>query len=755
MQPIATVVQELLEAGRMTYDTLAEELGVSPSTVARWTKGESQPRPPLERRLREIAHNTYPTRESAVRQALDRALGQLREALHRRGRFSSRNEALDEICKLLFAHVMLASRGSPGVTSAGLGSTLGPAVALKTLVDDTIRSHLPASLSHEMSADDFELRLKPQEDQLARELVRCFEELSSTAPDLSVYHLSHLDLLNDVFGKFLAGSFVDEKELGQYLTPTEVVRFMVQLAVAEMREDELELLLDPDRCTESGVILDPSCGVGSFLAEIIRVLQARVVAKYGHDAGVAWLDRVVRGAVVGIDKSERMIRLALTNLAMFGAPAANIHMANALARTGSDGRVTGSYEGRARLILSNPPFGAEFTSTDIAQYRIATAWSHRVPTRVDSELLFIERYVDWLAPDGQCVVIVPDSVLTNRGLFENLRAGLATRIAILGIVSLPSVTFSAAGTSTKTSVLHFRKLAKDRPSDRRTLVAVCQDVGYTVATRASHRRKLGSGNGDLPKILEDFIERHQRGPGTRWVANLAQAHRWDAAFHASLPGGFQERIAGDAGAGLSLRTVAELVGDRADPRRWGTGTFRYIEISGVDLETCMVREKVIACAEAPSRARKRVRAGDVLVSTVRPERKAVGVVRADQDGCVCTTGFAVLRPSRIDSLTLAHLLKTDFVTAQLLRNMAGIAYPAIDEACLPDVLLPITMDALPAFRADAEDTLRREQEVTAARKAHAARLEATVVAWLEQAPATQDPTPPRSTQTTSHPRSRT
>ncbi len=60
--------------------------------------------------------------------------------------------------------------------------------------------------------------------------------------------------------------------------------------------------------------------------------------------------------------------------------------------------------------------------------------------------------------------------------------------------------------------------------------------------------------------------------------------------------------------------------------------------------TNMITAKSIPCDEAPSRARKLVAAGDVLISTVRPERKAIGVVPADLDGAVCSTGIAVLRP---------------------------------------------------------------------------------------------------------------
>ena len=72
----------------------------------------------------------------------------------------------------------------------------------------------------------------------------------------------------------------------------------------------------------------------------------------------------------------------------------------------------------------------------------------------------------------------------------------------------------------------------------------------------------------------------------------------------------------------------------------------------------------------------------------------MGVVCEKQAGAVCTTGFAVLRPRTIDPFVLAHLLKTEFVTAQILRNNIGIAYPAIEEACLLDLVLPVSADDL-------------------------------------------------------------
>ena len=119
------------------------------------------------------------------------------------------------------------------------------------------------------------------------------------------------------------------------------------------------------------------------------------------------------------------------------------------------------------------------------------------------------------------------------------------------------------------------------------------------------------------------------------------------------------------------------------------------------MRPCVIYSNRIETSVTPSRARKLVKSGDVLLSTVRPERGAVGVVGPHQDASVCSTGLAVLRPTGIDPLTLASLLKTEFVIIQLLRNNVGIAYPAIHESCLPSVLLPVRLADLPKLQRQA------------------------------------------------------
>ena len=221
---------------------------------------------------------------------------------------------------------------------------------------------------------------------------------------------------------------------------------MVSLGLGSLGESEIESLCSLNSAQDAGLILDPSCGVGSFLAETLRGLYTRAKSRLSPEDLSLWTAEALRHNIIGIDKSERMIRLAMTNLALFGVPAANLHLANSLLLSGSDGDLCESLAGRVSLILTNPPFGAEFSGRDLEGYQIANNWAASAPRTLNSEILFMERYLDWLAPGGVLVTIVPDNILTNRGMFNDLRNALSSSVELLSVVSLPTVTFAAAGT---------------------------------------------------------------------------------------------------------------------------------------------------------------------------------------------------------------------------------------------------------------------------------------------------------------------
>jgi type I restriction enzyme S subunit len=89
----------------------------------------------------------------------------------------------------------------------------------------------------------------------------------------------------------------------------------------------------------------------------------------------------------------------------------------------------------------------------------------------------------------------------------------------------------------------------------------------------------------------------------------------------------------------------------------------------------------IRFADAPSRARRVIKRGDILVSTVRPNLQGFAEFQPPDDGpYVCSTGFAVLRPKNgHDQQFFLHQLLSDFGASQFHAYVTGTNYPAISD----------------------------------------------------------------------------
>ena len=120
--------------------------------------------------------------------------------------------------------------------------------------------------------------------------------------------------------------------------------------------------------------------------------------------------------------------------------------------------------------------------------------------------------------------------------------------------------------------------------------------------------------------------------------------------------------------------------------------FNYIDIASVSqTEKQITDSSKLLGSEAPSRARQLVAAGDVLVSTVRPNLNAVAPVPDLYHGATASTGFAVLRPikERLEGRYLYHWVRTpDFVTL-MAKQATGQSYPAVSEKIVKESEIPL------------------------------------------------------------------
>jgi len=112
--------------------------------------------------------------------------------------------------------------------------------------------------------------------------------------------------------------------------------------------------------------------------------------------------------------------------------------------------------------------------------------------------------------------------------------------------------------------------------------------------------------------------------------------------------------------------------------------FLYLDISGVEGGTGRILQiKKYKGHEAPSRARRVMKTGDVLVSTVRPYLKSFTIVPQNLNNQICSTGFAVFTcPPNVDPSFLLHQFFSDFFIEQCLEKMRGAHYPAINSTKL-------------------------------------------------------------------------
>lgn len=108
-------------------------------------------------------------------------------------------------------------------------------------------------------------------------------------------------------------------------------------------------------------------------------------------------------------------------------------------------------------------------------------------------------------------------------------------------------------------------------------------------------------------------------------------------------------------------------------------SFYYIDISSASYGNLRLPPDKIQFRDAPSRARKFLRRGDVLMSSVRPNLKAFAQFDHTDEPAVASTGFAVLTAKDdVDPRFVLYSILSDNVSAQIESHVVGSNYPAIN-----------------------------------------------------------------------------
>lgn len=182
-----------------------------------------------------------------------------------------------------------------------------------------------------------------------------------------------------------------------------------------------------------------------------------------------------------------------------------------------------------------------------------------------------------------------------------------------------------------------------------------------------------------------------------------------------------------------VRLNASTLGERTDP----DFEFRYVDIGSIQTGRLAKELERIRFESAPSRARRVLRQGDTIISTVRTYLKAIWYVSEDADNLIASTGFAVLTPGKsVAPEYLSYVIQSSAFVNRVAANSIGIAYPAIAETVLGrfPVALPPTVDEqqvivthIKLMSAPLDDAISRTEEEIKLIREYRDRLIADVV----------------------------
>jgi type I restriction enzyme M protein len=293
------------------------------------------------------------------------------------------------------------------------------------------------------------------------------------------------DLLGAAY-EYLIKYFADSagKKGGEFYTPAEVVRLLVQLTKPQAGQE----------------VYDPTVGSGGFLIQTRQYIEDQGqdpndLHLFGQDSnGTVW--------------SICNINLILHNITRFTIENGDTLENPLILRNG-----------RIRTfdrVLANPPFSQTYSRAGLQhEYRF---WEFCPETGKKADLMFVQHMIASLKPDGRMATVMPHGVLFRGGKERLIREHLIEKDLIEAIIGLPPALFY--GTGIPACVLVVRK---DKPDDRRGKVLfINADRDYAEGKNQNRLRPE-----DVEKIDHCFTQGRELPKFSRLVDKTEIAERHD------------------------------------------------------------------------------------------------------------------------------------------------------------------------------------------------------------------------------------
>ena len=489
------------------------------------------------------------------------------------------------------------------------------------------------------------------------------DTLNMFLKEVSDFSYDNSEDLGNAF-EYLLSIMGSQGDAGQFRTPRHIIDMMVEI-------------IDPKK---NETILDPACGTAGFLISAYRHILAQNKDEDGKSTLTADDRKRLTENFAGYDISPDMVRLSRVNMYLHHFTKPKISEYDTLT---SEEKWDDCYD----VILANPPFMTP-------KGGIMPHSRYRVKAK-RSEVLFVDYIAEHLNPTGRAAIIVPEGIVfQSANAYKELRKYLVDDGLLYAVISLPAGVFNPYS-GVKTSILLIDK-SFARLKDEILFVKLNND-GFDLG--AQRREIEGS---EIPKIIR-IIQKYHSNIETQTsdeeiihhplviIANKEKIAEQDYIL-------VGERYKIDKPLAtiypvVPLSDICEINAENKNPAlAFGDDEFIYIDISSVENGTGKIDfSNKIKGSDAPSRAKRAVKKGDILFSTVRPNLKAYGYVeREDCDCCIASTGFAVISAkTMVLSKYVYYMLYSEPVQTQLASMMGKGAYPSVNQKDVSQIQIPL------------------------------------------------------------------
>jgi len=175
------------------------------------------------------------------------------------------------------------------------------------------------------------------------------------------------------------------------------------------------------------------------------------------------------------------------------------------------------------------------------------------------------------------------------------------------------------------------------------------------------------------------------------LSDVKSAHRVDADYYQPK----YEKLISKIKNGKIFPDILKNVPSNFNTADQPEKTFRYVELSNIDSSIGIIDGySEVLGQEAPSRAKRILKTGDVIVSSVQGSLGKVALVSGEQDGFLASTGFFQLRSKEVLPEVLLVLAKSSILQMQLEKQCAGTILTAVPKEGIKNLLIPVLGESL-------------------------------------------------------------